>query len=385
MVSIMVVVFWAMLSRQRTCDLCHGYLSVPPISTHEDKVSCGRCNPGWPRNHVYERLAQFVLFPCTYCGDKLSWNDVPKHEQKCRRNVILCPAGYARDYNLSKMPSSNPGEYHPECQARTISCPFDYCDVRYEIRDVSPHFQKFHQDYVFSSNHVTARKNMKEEKVWNFNSDNQVCLVVFKQMPFLLYIHSDCNYDENTGDIVSYDYYFGVFFLLQEPIRLEIHRFGDLGFGRGRHVVHNEEPRGLIKHSSFDFMTTRFQDLTKLPDMKLTYTVKLLDGFEASEQDTKPKPNLKVDNIGKNSECPICKEYMHPPVYNCDLGHSVCKNCKSKMTICPFCKAFIGNSRNFVIRGHPGDVADIVPERDKGLHLRGQGGGVEVARTDVSL
>lgn len=69
------------------CDLCHGYLSVPPISSHEDKVSCGRCNPGWPRNIVYEQLAQFAVFPCTYCQRTMPWDEIPAHEERCRQQV----------------------------------------------------------------------------------------------------------------------------------------------------------------------------------------------------------------------------------------------------------------------------------------------------------
>lgn len=72
--------------------------------------------------------------------------------------------------------------------------------------------------YIFSNNLVSARKILKEEKVWNFTSDNQVCLILFRQMPFLLFVHSDCNYDENTGDILTYDYDFGVFsFCKKQP------------------------------------------------------------------------------------------------------------------------------------------------------------------------
>lgn len=69
----------------------------------------------------------------------------------------------------------------------------------------------FHFRYIFPYNSVSARKILKEEKVWNFNSDNQVCLLLFRDMPFLLFVHSDCNYNESTGDILSYDYHFGIF------------------------------------------------------------------------------------------------------------------------------------------------------------------------------
>ncbi|KAJ8981946.1 hypothetical protein NQ317_002118, partial [Molorchus minor] len=282
------------------CDLCRGYLSVPPISSHEDKVSCGRCDPGWQRNSAYEHLAQFVLFPCTYCAEKLAWSEVAAHEQKCKRDIILCPALYEKNYKLSKMPRSNLGEYHADCQARAIACPFDYCDAKYAARDVPGHFRKYHEEYIFDDSQVVARKNMKAEKVWNFNSDNQVCLLAYKQMPFLLFVHSDCQYDESTGDIVSYDYFFGVFtFCLN---RCDVKYTASITLASDQdsttHTMKNQDIKpfnpslhsvnllriGLIRHRSFDFMTTRFRNLPRLPNLKLTYTVKILDGFDAAEK-----------------------------------------------------------------------------------------------------
>ncbi|KAJ8966102.1 hypothetical protein NQ314_003739 [Rhamnusium bicolor] len=353
------------IASELRCDLCRGYLSIPPISSHEEKFSCGRCNPGWPRNVIYEHLAQFVLFPCTYCEEQLPWSDVPDHEQKCRHNIILCPASYEKNYKLSKMPASNLGEYHKDCQYRTMLCPFEYCDSKYALKDMSPHFDKFHKGYLFTNNLVSARKILKEEKVWNFNPDTQVCLLVFKQIPFLLFVHSDCNYNEDTGDIMSYDYYFSMFSFCKNQcdvkytVSVTLMSDSDnanftkknqtvLRFNERLHLV-NFLRIGLIKKNSFNFMTTTFKNLKKSENLILTYAIKILDTFEPlAEKYPNDKNRLKVDSLGKNFDCPICKDYMYPPVFNCDLGHSVCKTCKMKMSTCPFCKASIGNSRNFV-------------------------------------
>ncbi|KAJ8909958.1 hypothetical protein NQ315_014910 [Exocentrus adspersus] len=375
------------VAEQLRCDLCHGYLSVAPITALEDKISCGRCNPGWPRNTAYEKLAQFAIFPCTYCEASLAWGEVQSHEERCRSKVVLCPSSYERRFALSRMPAAALGEYHKECQWRALSCPFDYCDSKYQIWEVTAHFEKFHRGYIFPNNLVSARKILKEEKVWNFNSDNQVCLLLFKQMPFLLFVHSDCNYDETTGDILSYDYHFGVFSFCKRQNDLKYSASITLtsDTDNSHFTMKNQEVKpfneklhlinfiriGLVKQTSFNFLTTRFKSLKRSDNLVLTYTVKLQDTFDTPIVKYPREQLLKVSKLVKNFECPICKDYMCAPVFNCELGHSVCKTCKSKMTTCPFCKAFIGNSRNFVLEDILETLQVACQNEDKGCEFTG--------------
>lgn len=41
----------------------------------------------------------------------------------------------------------------------------------------------------------------------------------------------------------------------------------------------------------------------------------------------------------KALECPVCVEYMHPPIYLCDTGHSFCGSCVKRVNVCSFCKS----------------------------------------------
>ncbi|XP_018562373.1 uncharacterized protein LOC108904343 isoform X1 [Anoplophora glabripennis] len=369
------------------CDLCRRYLSIPPITTHEDKISCGRCDPGWHRNMAYERLAQFAVFPCTYCEKRLPWDEVPRHEERCRQGVVLCCSSFERKFALSRMPAAAVGEYHKECQWRTVACPFDYCDSKYQISDVLPHFDKFHKGYVFSNNLVSARKILKEEKVWNYSSDNQVCLILFRQMPFLVFVHSDCNYNETTGDIISYDYQFGVFSFCKKQCDIKYTASITLESedDNSHFVMKNQEVKpfndrlhlvkfiriGLVKQNSFNFLTTKFKSLNRTDNLILTYTVKLQDNFKPTTEKYPREQLLKIGTLGKNFECPICNEYMCAPVYNCSLGHTVCKSCKSKMAVCPFCKAFIGNSRNFALEDILETLRVACQNEDKGCEFSG--------------
>lgn len=48
-------------------------------------------------------------------------------------------------------------------------------------------------------------------------------------------------------------------------------------------------------------------------------------------------------------ECPICKEYMHPPIRMCYTGHSFCDECFSKISTCSICKGAKITARCFVL------------------------------------
>lgn len=46
-------------------------------------------------------------------------------------------------------------------------------------------------------------------------------------------------------------------------------------------------------------------------------------------------------------ECPVCFEYILPPILQCQNGHLVCKSCRQRLTICPTCRVQItANIRN---------------------------------------
>ncbi|XP_019877875.2 probable E3 ubiquitin-protein ligase sinah [Aethina tumida] len=45
-------------------------------------------------------------------------------------------------------------------------------------------------------------------------------------------------------------------------------------------------------------------------------------------------------------ECPICTNYMSPPIRQCVIGHSVCEACRKKLKQCALCQGKFTNARN---------------------------------------
>lgn len=41
-------------------------------------------------------------------------------------------------------------------------------------------------------------------------------------------------------------------------------------------------------------------------------------------------------------ECPVCFDYVLPPILQCQSGHLVCSNCRPKLVCCPTCRGSLG-------------------------------------------
>jgi len=48
-------------------------------------------------------------------------------------------------------------------------------------------------------------------------------------------------------------------------------------------------------------------------------------------------------------ECPVCFDYVLPPIYQCQAGHLVCSSCRPKLNCCPTCRGPLGNIRNLAM------------------------------------
>jgi E3 ubiquitin-protein ligase SIAH1 len=51
----------------------------------------------------------------------------------------------------------------------------------------------------------------------------------------------------------------------------------------------------------------------------------------------------------KDLECPVCMEYMVPPIKLCNKGHNICSICKNRVQYCPTCRAKFSNIRNVTL------------------------------------
>ncbi|CAH0561303.1 unnamed protein product [Brassicogethes aeneus] len=63
----------------------------------------------------------------------------------------------------------------------------------------------------------------------------------------------------------------------------------------------------------------------------------------------KPEPNLNVSDVLCELVCPVCLNYLYPPIKQCATGHTYCEDCFQKLTRCPECRAPKTEARSFVL------------------------------------
>lgn len=56
-----------------------------------------------------------------------------------------------------------------------------------------------------------------------------------------------------------------------------------------------------------------------------------------------------VDSLLVELECPVCTEYMIPPITLCENGHNICSRCRPKMRDCPNCRRQLLSARNLAL------------------------------------
>lgn len=58
----------------------------------------------------------------------------------------------------------------------------------------------------------------------------------------------------------------------------------------------------------------------------------------------------QASDLASLFECPVCFDYVLPPILQCHAGHLVCSNCRPKLTCCPTCRGQLGgNIRNLAM------------------------------------
>lgn len=67
-------------------------------------------------------------------------------------------------------------------------------------------------------------------------------------------------------------------------------------------------------------------------------------------KERKPEEDAaSIDEVLKSLSCPVCYNFMKPPIYVCQIGHSVCSGCKVQMYNCPTCRNPLREGRNYAL------------------------------------
>ncbi|CEF60420.1 E3 ubiquitin-protein ligase SIAH1 [Strongyloides ratti] len=97
--------------------------------------------------------------------------------------------------------------------------------------------------------------------------------------------------------------------------------------------------KNILKNDRTNFTST-IDELRTRNDITLTNKL-LLESLN--------KPVPASADVLNAFECPVCMEYMVPPLYQCGSGHLVCGSCRPKLNCCPSCRGPVPNVRNLAM------------------------------------
>jgi E3 ubiquitin-protein ligase SIAH1 len=293
------------------CGVCNKYLSYFPIHIDKDKTAvCGRCSElltddkYYVRDGPYETMAQFLKFPCIYnsegCLENLTPIDIPNHEKNC--------------------------------PYRIISCPLD-CMWQSTVNELQDHFEQLHANSIlrtgefemdFLSSYETYSLLIYKDEVFCFKRKLDEAREIL-QVSLFCY--------KTIDPVTKYNY--------------------ELTVKNNSNSLSVKFPPKSAENFDEENVTEMNVEHVKkeLNDpLVIVGSVKIYNKDEKQDTVAKknPSPQINFDMLSE-LECPVCFEYIIPPIFQCITGHSICSACKSKIVECPTCKGEIKNTQNFTL------------------------------------
>lgn len=78
--------------------------------------------------------------------------------------------------------------------------------------------------------------------------------------------------------------------------------------------------------------------------------------LRSEDTPSKTRSDTLLKDILEILECPVCREYMVPPIAMCESGHSICTICRHKLNKCPTCTKNFSKARNFALEYIAGKI-----------------------------
>ncbi|KAG5895770.1 hypothetical protein JTB14_001618 [Gonioctena quinquepunctata] len=319
------------------CSLCNKYLSLPPVSSISYdgiKQKCGRCREVRTefsvRNITFENLAVTARFPCIYpdCKTILKWVDVGHHEDFCSYKTMTCPI-------------------------------FWICEKVIKISDLEVHFRENHDaslDFEYFSE--------KEIEFDQYMTSLLICggvpyLVArcttetsFWFQVFSLFPNENYEYElklcSKTSDELCLLFKSHVVFFNERS-----HCF-PCAVGKCREKSHPNSTlykKRIPRSETALYIDPSFAKSALKSDTFQSTIIIKKDG-ESVEDEMVLKGFISKNNtrlIKNLLRCPVCEDYMSPPIFTCNTGHTMCNICKPRITKCPTCEAPFGTARNFAL------------------------------------
>lgn len=310
-------------------------------SPEGDALKCGRCKdvaniPNLARFPLIEAIGKYITWPCSFegCGDMLGWDNVGEHEISCGYKKLLCP--------------------------------LEDCTNEISVGTLASHLENGHGDNFIcqiENQKVTVPINISEEqnielfetKVILLNEGNlQFLLFVHRKVIVLTFIgkpqkyqtfniHITNSVENEPNGFLSYDNQ------ILQPFNNQIHCMKCFS-GNCSSITHSYETTDQTGNGigiKIDWIK-----ISRLFSNSINITVILTYdsmGNIPTEKAISINTNHFIE-LRRSLECIVCTHIMRPPIYNCEIGHSVCSQCKGNIFHCPSCRMQMTESKNFPLQ-----------------------------------
>ncbi|XP_066248708.1 uncharacterized protein [Euwallacea similis] len=287
------------------CIQCRNVLSVFPVYRNpKGDAICGRCptDSTFTRDQLYEYAVEFQNFPCINrkygCLENLLPSYMPVHEKKCKYKMHVCPT---RIYN---------------------NCLWEG-NLEYLVK----HFEKEHPTFILNDCRfeVDFVNNHSEQYLMPFSEDLYVVTREAKSAEETFSVQ--VKYLGSNPDVDHYNYEL----TLQSPNRVD-------QFTLKEKIGAQLILQGRIVEEKLNNPITIIASIAIKQDSK----------SPTHSQEEYIEEEYETENL-KEVECPVCMYYLVPPIYQCETGHSICKDCKETQKNCPTCHASFNRTQNFTL------------------------------------
>ncbi|XP_074042267.1 uncharacterized protein [Leptinotarsa decemlineata] len=298
------------------CAICKDILRPPVMLIENVGNICTPCfdekhedmNWRYLNNYALENILKMVKFPCKFkskgCNDRFSYEELTFHQTNCEYRTKLC--------SMFK---------------------FTACEWEGNTTDFIDHFKEYHGDHViiFEKNLFYLETSLSEVSL--------VKLLVMKPHTFILRMQINLSRKKLFYIICS--------------VKDDYSSFCEYS------VKHKGASENYIKtkskilssyhiHNEFDENIAVEVDLEALRQVsQISDTITNIFKIKMEES----QAEVIDEKMLHFFECPVCKNFMKPPIYQCQSGHSVCNLCRPRLEKCPTCRAIFGNTRNYSLEG----------------------------------
>ncbi|KAJ8957883.1 hypothetical protein NQ318_001879 [Aromia moschata] len=315
------------IRRMLECPNCFEYMQPPIYQCVTGHTTCKKCKE--------------TLTKCPTCEAAI---------ENIRNLALEDAASSLRLSSLIAEKATGQLDNSDNAPSKEIICPRINCTDSYDLRTIAAHFKDKHANN-FHWNSVRI-KNVHSY----FNID---VVVRYGKAYVVIFDYTDnsfgisvCSVDEHDEDLyeaklTSENGKFSI--VASDQAIVPFNELEHCSKCLSGTCQYNRHKYRMKRNLLFKAMTTKFNkdSVNRMFNFSLlNYVVNIVDGRKAFTKDFR----LKKDKIFKRMyECPICHEYMSPPIQQCFTGHSFCKPCTLTKQKCPLCDAKIESTRNYIV------------------------------------